>query len=385
MRPEDKINLLYVVTKLELGGAQKQLLSLIRGVNKEKFRVFLFTGIEGLLVEDALAIPYLELQGCRFLVRPIHPLKDLLALICLYLFIKRHSIEIVHTHSSKAGFLGRVAARLAGVKAIIHTVHGWSFHDYQPVFLKKIFILLERFTASFTKKLVVVSYSDQSRGINNRIGDQAKYSLIRYGIDRCEFENNDPSLRRELGLNDNDIVVGMIACFKPQKCPQDFIKLASLVKRSMPGVKFILAGDGILRREIERLISDSNLAGNVILTGWRRDIPRVLAALDVFVLTSLWEGLPVTVLEAMAAAKAVIVTDTGGVREVVNEAKTGFLVQPHDLQELAEKLFRLLEENELRTKTGRLAREYIKCGFSVDNMLSDTEALYANSVARAAR
>ena len=383
MRLEDKINLLYVVTKLELGGAQKQLLSLIRGANQEKFNLFLFTGLEGLLVEDALAIPHLKLQRCRSLRRSIHPWRDLLALIKLYSFIKKNKIGIVHTHSSKAGFLGRLAAWLAGVKVIIHTVHGWSFHDHQPVFSRKLFILLERLTAAFTDKLVVVSYYDQAKGLKNHIGGQAKYCLIRYGIDYAEFNINDSSIRRELGLNNQDLIVGMIACFKPQKCPQDFIKLACLVNRSMPGVKFILVGDGILHKKIERLISSSHLKESIILTGWRRDIHRVLPALDVFVLTSLWEGLPVTVLEAMAAARVVIATDTGGVREVIDDGKTGFLIQPHDMEGLAKKLVSLLMENELRINIGRLAREQLECDFRVNAMISNTEALYADLIGQA--
>ncbi len=378
MASANKINLLYVVTKLELGGAQKQLLSLIRGVNKERFNLLLFTGLEGLLVKEASSIPHLKLERCRFLKRLIHPLKDLLALIHLYSFIKKNNIGIVHTHSSKAGILGRLAAWLAGVKVIIHTVHGWSFHDYQPFFLRKLFVLLERFSALFTDKLIVTAYYDQAKGLKNRVGVQGKYSLIRYGIDYAEFDTNDSSVRWELGLDNNDLLVGMIACFKPQKCPQDFIKLACLVKRSIPKVKFILVGDGILRTKIERLISNSNLGENVILTGWRRDIPRVLSTFDVFVLTSLWEGLPITVLEAMAAGKVVIATDTGGIREVVNQGKTGFLVQPHDLEGLAKKLVSLLMENELRMRIGRLAKENLKDDFSVKNMINNTELLYAS-------
>jgi glycosyltransferase involved in cell wall biosynthesis len=187
-------------------------------------------------------------------------------------------------------------------------------------------------------------------------------------------------VRRELGLNDNDLVVGMIACFKPQKCPQDFIKLASLVKQSVSRVKFLLVGDGILRKKIERLITSAHLEKDVILTGWRRDIHKVLSALDVFVLTSLWEGLPVAVLEAMAAKRAVIATDTGGVREAVNDGKTGFLIQPHDLGGLAEKLTSLLTANELRLKVGGSASEYLKYNFKVTDMVSNTEALYAGFV-----
>jgi glycosyltransferase involved in cell wall biosynthesis len=376
MGNEEKINLLYVITKLELGGAQKQLLSLIRGLNKEQFRVFLFTGQNGLLVEDVLSITGLQRRHCPFLERAIHPLKDLLVLIDLFLFIKKNNIEIIHTHSSKAGILGRLAAKLAGVKIIIHTVHGWSFHDYQPIFLKGLFISLEKFVGMFTDKLIVVSAYDQLKGLRNHIGDQAKYSLIHYGIDYTEFNLANSSIRSELGLNKNDLVVGMVACFKPQKCPQDFIKLACLINRDMPKVKFVLVGDGVLRKKIEELISASNLEKNIILLGWRRDIPDILAAFDVFVLTSLWEGLPVTLLEAMAKAKAIIATDTGGVREIIEEGKTGFLVQPHAMDELAHKLAGLLKDSALKVRIGNSAKESLKYDFRADKMINNTQALY---------
>ncbi|MDD5097388.1 MAG: glycosyltransferase family 4 protein [Candidatus Omnitrophica bacterium] len=373
---EEKINLLYVITKLELGGAQKQLLSLVRGLNKEQFRVFLFTGQNGLLVEDFLSITGLNLRRCPFLERAIHLLKDLLVLIDLFLFIKKNNIKIIHTHSSKAGILGRLAAKLAGVKIIIHTVHGWSFHDYQPIFLKGLFISLERFVAMFTDRLIVVSVYDQLKGLKNHIGDQAKYSLIHYGIDYTEFNLTNSSIRSELGLNKNDLVVGMVACFKPQKCPQDFIKLACLINRDMPEVKFVLVGDGVLRKRVEELIAASNLEKNIILLGWRRDIPEILAAFDVFVLTSLWEGLPITLLEAMAKAKAIIATDTGGVREIIEEGKTGFLVQPHAMDELAHKLAGLLKDSALKVRIGNSAKESLKYDFRADKMIDNTQALY---------
>ncbi len=407
-----KNNLLYVITKLELGGAQKQLLSIITHLYKERFTPFLFSAQDGLLLPEALSINGLEVKRSKFLERPINPLKDLLALSEIYWFIRKNNIQIVHTHSSKAGILGRLSARLAGAEVIIHTVHGWSFNDFQPALLRKVFIWLERLIARFTDKLIVVSYHDKQKGLDNHIGQENQYHLIRYGIDYTEFSLRDQNIRKELGLNPNDIVVGMISCFKPQKSPQDFIKLAYLVNQTMPNVnpvrnfalqsnqkgisngvnptrknspnemalpnevKFLLVGDGILRKKIEKLISKFNLQAQVILTGWRRDIYRILSAIDVFVLTSLWEGLPIAVLEAMVASIPVVVTHTGGVTEVIIEGKTGFLVAPRDIKNMSERLALLLKDENLRRQMGENAKNNLGFNFTLQNMVKNSQDLY---------
>jgi len=377
-----RINLLYVITKLELGGAQKQLLTLIRHLDKKRFHLFLFTAKDGLLLPEALSINGLTIKKSICLERPINPLKDLLALIEIHRFIKKNNIEIVHTHSSKAGILGRLAARLAKVKIIIHAVHGWSFNDYQPRVERLFFIWLERLSARFSDKLIVASNYDRQKGLDNHIGRENKYTLIHYGIDYTEFNIREQNIRKELRIDANDLVVGMVSCFKPQKSPQDFIKLAFLVSKALPNVKFLLVGDGILHGKIEKLIHKFNLQKQVILTGWRRDIPRILSAIDIFVLTSLWEGLPIAVLEAMASNKPVISTDTGGVREVITEGKSGFLVLPGDMLKMSERLAVLLKDKNLRAEMGQNARDSLDFNFALTNMIRESKNLYEDIMRR---
>jgi len=370
-------NILFVITKLELGGAQKQLLNLIKHLDRENNNIFLFTAKSGLLHAETLSMAGLKVKKSGFLERSPHPLKDLLALCELYFFIKRNNIDIVHTHSSKAGILGRIAAWLAKAKGVVHTVHGWSFNDYQPFFVRELYIFLERLVARVTDILVVVSCHDRTKGIANHIGTIGKYVLIRYGINYSEFAGTDNgNVRKELGLTADDLVVGMVACFKPQKAPQDFIKMASLVNEVLPEVKFILIGDGILRKKIEYLIRQLKLQKQIVLLGWRRDIPRILSALDIFVLTSLWEGLPISVLEAMASSKSVVVTDTGGVREVVRENETGFLTAPKDIPAMAQRLEILLKDKGLREAYGGNSRESLSLDFHLDTMLFCTQHCY---------
>ena len=375
-----KINLLYVITELELGGAQKQLLNLITHLDKEKFNIFLFTACNSLLLKEASSIKELTLKKSTYLKRPLNPLKDLLALIEIYRFIKKNNINIVHTHSAKAGILGRWAARCARVKIILHTIHGWSFNDYQSLVLKHFYIWLEKIAAEFTNKLIIVSNHDKQKGLQNHIGDEDKYILVSYGIDRNEFNVKDNTIREELELDDKDLLVGTISCLKPQKSPQDFIKLCFLTNKVLPHVKFVLVGDGVLRKKIERLIRKFNLEKKVILTGWRRDIPKILSALDCFVLTSLWEGLPISVLEAINASRPVIVTNTGGIAEVIEDGKTGFLFEPRDIKSMSDKLSTILGDEDLRRKIATDAKVSLGQNFSLEHMVSNTQAVYENLI-----
>ena len=375
-----KVNLLFVITKLELGGAQKQLLSLASRLDKEKFQIHLFTAKDGLLLQEALSIRGLKLRRSPFLERPINPLFDLLALIEIYWFIKKNNIEVVHTHSSKAGILGRWAARLAGTKIILHTVHGWSFHCYQNILARVFCIWLERLTAQFTDKLIVVSDYDRQEGLRSHIGIQEKYSLIRYGIDFREFSVRNNSVRTDLGINLDDLVVGMVSCLKPQKSPQDFIKLVFRIKQNFSNTKFLLVGDGFLRKETKRLISRYGLQRDVILFGWRQDVPRILSAMDIFVLTSLWEGLPIAVLEAMSSSLPVVATNTGGIREVVREGINGFLVEPHDIERMLYRVTLLLKNCDLRLNLGKHAKDSLGEDFSLENMLKKSEHLYIDLI-----
>ena len=371
-----KTNLLFVITKLELGGAQKQLLSLISNLDRERFNLFLFTAREGFLLPEALSIQGLSVHTSRFLERPVSPIKDIISIFEICRFIKKNGIEAVHTHSSKAGILGRWAARLSGVKSIIHTVHGWSFHYYQSPLFRKFYIWLERLAAKFTDLIIVVSERDKERGLANNIAGAQAYRLVRYGIDKNRLEIKDGFIRQELGLRDDDVVVGSIACLKPQKSPEDFVKLAASINKSFPQVKFLLVGDGKLRSKIEALISQHHLERNIVLTGWRKDIPRLLSAMDIFVLTYLWEGLPISVLEAMASSLPVVATDTGGVREVISEGSNGYMVARRDISQMENRVVGLLKNEELRRRMGARGRISIGDDFSVKAMSEKIRDLY---------
>jgi len=370
-------NLLYVITKLELGGAQTQLLSIAGGIDKRVFRTKV-SASRGILSRALASLDGVTAERTNFLVRQIHPLKDICALAELALLMRRLRIQVVHTHSSKAGIIGRLAARLAGVPVVIHTVHGWSFNDYQPCPVKKFYILLERFCAGFTDAIITVSAHDKAKGIACGIGTPGKYELIRYGIDFGLYPARDKDyLSRVFGLRQSDKVVCMVGCFKPQKAPLDFIKVAALTLDKFPGTRFVLIGDGEMRPAIERAVQRTGLQGKVILAGWRDDLPGLLAGADIFALTSLWEGLPISALEALKSGVPVVATDTGGIKEVVADGVNGYIVPRGDTVAMSRRICELLRDDDLRLRLGGNAALSLGSEYSLGKMLLNIQSLYA--------
>lgn len=372
-----KVNVLHLITKLELGGAQTSTLKIIRKLNRKKFNVFLGTGKGGILTDEARNIPETKMVIFKELKHEINPFYDLLAIFAVKSILNKEKIDIIHTHSSKAGIIGRFAAKLAGTPHIVHTIHGFSFNNYQHFLKRRLFVFLERWAALYTSRFIAVSTADIMKGLKVNIGNKDSYSLIRYGIDIKVFnEQRSNNLKKELEIPESGIVVGMIACLKPQKSPIDFIKLASLVVKKYPNTYFLLIGDGILRKEVEKTIVEFGLNKNCILAGWRNDIPELLSIFDIFVLTSLWEGLPITILEAMASGKPVIATKVDGAIDVIKDRYNGFLV-PHGKPEMAaERVIELISNRDLRSKMGSHAKESLTKEFEEDSMVKKIEELY---------
>ncbi len=345
------IKVVHIITKLELGGAQQNTLYTVSHLDKNKFIPILITGSEGLLVDDAKGVG-IESHFLPSLVREVNPLKDITALFYirrLLLRIKRSSQLpiIVHTHSSKAGIIGRWAAFFAGIPVVIHTYHGYGFNDYQSFLKRRLFIFLERLTAKITTRFIAVSKNNIEKGINAGIFRSDDVVLIRSGIDIHELMDvkiDKAKKKKELGVEPDKPLVGMIACFKPQKAPLDFVRAAHLVHKKMPDARFIVAGDGELRSAMEGLINRLGLNNVIKLPGFRRDIPEIMNCLDVLVLTSLWEGLPKVIVQALSAGIPVVATEVDGSSEVVKNGINGFLVKPGDVGGIAEKIVHILQK-----------------------------------------
>lgn len=378
MNRGEKIRVLYIITQLDLGGAQKNVLELAAALDKNRYQVTLISS-EGLLASAALNLAGVTVKFLRSLTRPVNPLRDIPALIILARFIKRHQIDIVHTHSSKAGILGRWAARAAGAPVILHTIHGWGFHEWQLSALRTFFVSLERWTARITQRLIAVAQSDIHTGLACGIGTADKYVLIRHGITRSEFADGrmeGRNKKKEFNIREDAPVVGMAACFKPQKAPRVFLQAAALVKKSCPRARFVLAGDGALRGRLEKLREQLGLREEVIFAGWQRDMPRMMAMWDVFALTSLWEGLPVVFLEAMATGLPVVATPAGGAREVIKEGVNGFLVPFNDAPAMAEKIVLLLQDRQLARRMGEAGKRMLAAAYEKEYMVGEIDRLY---------
>lgn len=374
-----KLNVLHTITKLELGGAQENTLYTLQNLNRERYNLFLAANDKGILIEKAKELKDVKAFFIPELVRPINPLKDLIALIKLFRFCKREKIDIIHTHSSKAGISGRWAAKFAKVPIIIHTIHGWGFYPKQNFLKRRLFIFLERITGKITDRLIAVSQANIETGIQNRIGEKEKYILTRSGIKSSQFQNVEVKIvekKKELGLEEDTKVMAMIAPFKPQKAPLDFVKVANQVIEKRPKTQFLLIGDGELRPEIERLTKEFNLEKKVILTGWRRDIPQILKVIDILALTSRWEGLPRVFPEAMASELPIVATKVDGAPEAIEEGVNGFLVSVGDIKGMAEKIIALLDNSELAEEMGKKGKEKVFPEFDIDLMVEKIDNLY---------
>jgi glycosyltransferase involved in cell wall biosynthesis len=372
----------HIITKLELGGAQQNTLFTVSHLNAARFRPLLITGEPGLLDQEARALSGVEFHQVLSLKRPIRPIADLRALLALTLLLRRLRPLIVHTHNSKAGILGRWAARLAGVPIIIHSIHGFGFTRYQHPLVRRALIALERRTSRFTTRFFAVSKANRRLGIELGLFPADRCTVIRSGVDLHAFRRtrvDTVAKKRELGLEPGRPVVGMIAPLKPQKAPLDFVRLAGLVHRSRPDARFVLVGDGELRGAVEEEAARLGLSGMLLLTGWRRDIAELLRCFDLFVLTSLWEGLPRVYLEALASGVPVVGTRVDGAAEVIRDGVNGYLVEPGDVRGMADRVLDLLAHPHVAVRMGQKG-ESLPQEFDIRDMIRRLEREYERLV-----
>ena len=382
------ISVLHPITRLIVGGAQENTMLTAALLDKECFHAEIVsgpqTGSEGSLIEEVRdrGVPLTILPE---LVREVSPLNDFLAIWKLYRMMKKGNYTLVHTHSSKAGILGRLAARLAGVPVIVHTVHGWSFHDHMSPRVRKIYVFLEKVGAANCSKMIVVTRRDIDKGLREGIGSPDQYTLIRSAIPLDEFSPkkfNREAVRKELGLPVDAPVLGNVGRFSDQKNPLDWVRVAGKVGRALPESWFLLVGDGPLRPEVEALLQKEGVAGRTILTGLRRDAARMMSAMDVFLLTSMWEGLPRVIPQAMSMGLPVVATGIDGSSEAILPGETGYVCPPLDLEQLSQRCISLLKNEEIRRKMGERGRAFAAQEFDVNVMVAQIGALYRELLAK---
>jgi len=382
-RPRYKV--VHVITRLELGGAQQNTLYCAEHHDRAQFEVELIAGAGGVLDDEARGIPDVEVRLVPWLHHAISPRQDLLAIDRLRRRFVEARVDVVHTHSSKAGLLGRIAAALAGVPVVVHTVHGWSFNTTQRAPRRLLYVGLERLAARKTHVLVAVSRRNLEDGLELGIGRPEQYELLRSGIDVESFRAagvDRDAVRAGLGFGPGHLVVGGVACLKPQKAPLDFVRAAAEAHAREPRLRFFIAGDGELRAEVEAEIARCGLGGIVQLLGWRRDVPQLLAAMDAFLLTSLHEGLPRAVLQAMAAGVPVVATDVDGTPEVVEPGVTGWLVPPARPAAAARAVLAAVSDAALRQRVVDEARRRLTRDYDIAEMVRRLDRLYLRQLER---
>jgi glycosyltransferase involved in cell wall biosynthesis len=372
----ERIRVFLAITRLELGGAQRIVLYTAKQLARATFDVALAWGPGDRLDDEAAAISDLERFPVPTLVRSVAPITDLRALVSLRAAVRLFQPHVVHTHSSKAGILGRLAARLEGVPAV-HTVHGFGFTPLQAAPTRWLFRVAETTMARFTDHFVTVSEIDRRRGIEIGLFPPDKVTVIRAGIDLDRFRaaSGGDAVRQRLGVPVGPPMVTQVGNFKPQKAPLDFVRVAATVREQHPDAWFVMVGDGPLRAPAEKLARELGVADRLIFTGWWDDVPGLLAATAVSVLTSRHEGLPCSVVESLAAGVPVVATAVDGTVEVVRSGDNGLLAPAGDITRLAQSIDRLLADPDLRGRMAAAAREGLE-GFDRDLMVRQQEDLY---------
>jgi glycosyltransferase involved in cell wall biosynthesis len=376
-----RVRVLLVITGLAAGGATNVVLDIARHLSDHPgFTIDLLTGPPPPGRTDVTDIAYalgIKTRVIPSLINKLDPITNLRAVAEIRKIIVEGRYEVVHTHSSVAGVVGRLAALTAGTPVILHHVHGWPPYHKMSAGTQMLYLTLERLCAKFTTRVIAVSGADIKKGLAYRICREDKFSLIYNGVDLDKFcqSADDYPIRQQLRIDPQCKLVGMVGRLDQQKNPLDFIRAAAIVAKNYSNVQFLMIGDGNLRGECERLISELHLTHKVHLLGYRSDVARIMPILTIVAMTSLWEGLPLAFLEAMCAGKPIVAYDVDGVSDVVIDWETGFLVPPCQPEKLAERLLYLLENDSQRHEMGRVAQQR-SANFSVQRMVGQVESLY---------
>jgi len=374
----------HIITRLIVGGAQENTVATVLGLRqKSGIAIDLISGPtagpEGSLETELADAPGI-LTRVPELVRPVHPWKDWLALRRLTEILRQTRPDLVHTHSGKAGILGRFAAKRAGVPLVLHTIHGPSFGNFQNAFSNFAFRAAEKRAARATTHFVVVAEAMKTRYLAAGIGRPEQYTKIFSGFSLEPFlaAKNDLAVRARLGLQPGDFVVGKIARLFKLKGHDDLFAVAPEVVRRCPPIKFLIVGDGEWRGRFEHLAKALHLERHFIFTGLipPAGIPALVGVMDTLVHLSRREGLPRALPQALAAGKPVVACDCDGAGEVCLDGQTGFLVQPGDLIGLKSRVLQLAGDAGLRAKLGGCGRQFVCEHFAVEKMVDAVYQLY---------
>jgi glycosyltransferase involved in cell wall biosynthesis len=363
-----RINVLLLITELNVGGAERIVEQLATRLSRDRYNV----EVACLYDPDAIGAD-IRAAGIPLINLNMRGKWDLRTPYRLFRLLRRENIQILHAHLFHANFLASVVGRLARTPCVIVTRHNVDIGGAHRECINRCIKGLRDLVVVISQEVQVVE-SQRSRIA------LSKTVLIPNGVQVESFtkvsQNDVENLVQEWGINISMPIIGTLARFHKQKGYSYLLDAAVMLKENMPSVSFLLVGDGALKSLMEEKAHSLGLSDSVIFTGIRRDVPEILALLDVFVLPSLWEGLPIALLEAMAAGLPVVATRVGGVPEVVVDGVTGLLVPPRDPEAFSKAILKLLQDPDLRQKMGQAGRERVMEHFSAERMVQDTEALY---------
>lgn len=400
IRSERKIKVLRIIDRLNIGGPAIHTILLTAGMNKDRFNSLLVTGTvekdEGdmlFLAKGKKVRPIIIPEMSRSLV--MH--NDFTAFWKLFHLIKKEKPDIIHTHKSKAGTLGRIAGlmfKLTFKPELVHTFHGHVLHSYFGKLKSAVFTLIEKILAVFTDKIIAVSESVQKELIDLKIAPPTKIITIPLGLELSKFSE----IKEDDTKKKDRKTIGIIGRLVPVKNHKMFLDAASRVHHHSDlktRVKFLIIGDGPLRQELEAYAEKLGLTANVTFTGWIKDLKNIYSELDIIALTSLNEGSPVALIEAMAAGKPVVATDVGGVKDLFTNKMSdskyestpsikyydqGILVNSNDSSGMAKALGELLIDPEKGKMMGRMARKTVYPRYDIRRLIKDMDHLYSKMI-----
>lgn len=380
---DNKFRVIRVIGRLNVGGPSIHVVNLSAGLDPNRFEQLLVIGressAEGSMLDYALSRGVWPHRISEIVTSFNLAPRDAKALARLWSMMRRYRPHIVHTHTAKAGLLGRLAARLAGVPIVVHTFHGHVLHGYYGPVQNWALRRMERSLAWLSDRLVTVSEQVKRDLIGYGVAGAKKITVIPLGLDLEPFlgaRSRRGEFRRELGLGERAKLIGIVGRIFPIKNHALFIDAAARIAAVEPAARFVVVGDGALRSTVEAQTRRLGIVERVIFTGWRADLPRIYADLDMLVVSSNNEGTPLSAIEAMATSCPVVATRVGGVPDIITDEVTGRLVFPGDAEGIAGAALDLLADPEKASRIGRNAMIAARQRFGVKRLIKDMDRLY---------
>jgi len=384
MKPWKKIRICRVIARLNIGGPAIHVLNLSSLMDRDRFETLLITGRVGPnegemdYLAKSLGVTPVVIPA---LGRDISPLSDVKSILCLWRIIRRYKPHVVHTHTAKAGTVGRIAAALGRVPVIVHTFHGHVLHGYFSPLKSKCFIAIERVLSLLTTRIITLS-PQQREELGRCIGAKRKMEIIRLGFDLSKFLAPCEKMvaRKNLGLPGEKWIVASVGRLTAVKNLALFVDVAEKLSLKRRDLLFIVVGDGEDRKKIENLVKNKRLSDRILFLGWQREIEKVYKAIDLLVLTSKNEGTPVAIIEAMASGCPVVAAPAGGVVDLVEHGVTGLLAGPEDADDFVDKVEQILDDPQLRQRLVASARGFVTSHYRLDRLLDEMSRLYLDLV-----